>query len=67
MCLGEASMLSEISLDGNPFASDPNYKQSVLSVMHQLKQCDMKWVSVSVPSHSSVEEEETLFTNTMTL
>ncbi|ELT96533.1 hypothetical protein CAPTEDRAFT_183497 [Capitella teleta] len=45
MCLGDSSMLSEISLDGNPFASDPNYKQTVLSFMHQLKQFDMKRVS----------------------
>ena len=45
-CLGDSSSLSEICLDGNPIAQDPNYKQIVLRNMQQLKQLDMRRVTV---------------------
>ncbi len=45
-CLSESTSLSEVSLDGNPFAGDPAYKQTVLRHMQQLRQLDMKRVSV---------------------
>ena len=46
-CLGDSSSLSEICLDGNPIAQDPSYKQIVLRNMQQLKQLDMRRVTVS--------------------
>lgn len=46
-CLGESTSLSEISLDGNPIAQEQYYKQIVLRHMQQLKQLDMKRVTVS--------------------
>ena len=45
-CLGDSSSLSEICLDGNPIAQDPCYKQIVLRNMQQLKQLDMRRVTV---------------------
>jgi hypothetical protein len=45
-CLGDSHTLSEISLDGNPFSQDPHYKQTVLRFMQQIRQFDMKRVSV---------------------
>ncbi|CAH1797225.1 unnamed protein product [Owenia fusiformis] len=44
-CLAESTSLSEVSLDGNPFAQDASYKQTVLRHMHQLRQLDMKRVA----------------------
>lgn len=46
-CLGESNSLSEISLDGNPLCQEQYYKQIVLRHMQQLKQLDMKRVTVS--------------------
>lgn len=47
LCLAKSHSLQEISLDGNPIASDQFYKQTILSNMQQLKQLDMKRVTVS--------------------
>lgn len=47
MCLADTNTLSEISLDGNPFASDATYRQTVLRFMQQLRQLDMKRITVS--------------------
>ncbi|XP_064618842.1 leucine-rich repeat-containing protein 49-like isoform X2 [Lineus longissimus] len=44
-CLGDSSSLSEISLDGNPFAQDQYYKQVLLRHMSQLRQLDMKRIT----------------------
>ena len=46
--LSGSSSLSELSLDGNPFASDVTYKQTVLKNVCTLRQLDMKRISVSV-------------------
>lgn len=48
VCLAKSHSLQEISLDGNPIASDQFYKQTILSNMQQLKQLDMKRVTVCV-------------------
>ena len=47
-CLAESNSLSEVALDGNPFASEASYKQTVLRHMQQLRQLDMKRISVSL-------------------
>ncbi|XP_071844529.1 leucine-rich repeat-containing protein 49-like isoform X1 [Apostichopus japonicus] len=44
-CLADASNLSEISLDGNPFCQDGNYRQMLIKAMHQLSLLDMKKIS----------------------
>ena len=47
-CLGDSTSLSEVSLDGNPITTQEQYyKQIVLRHMQQLKQLDMKRVTVS--------------------
>jgi leucine-rich repeat-containing protein 49 len=46
-CLGDSSSLSEVSLDGNPFAQEQYYKQVLLRHMSQLRQLDMKRITVS--------------------
>lgn len=45
--LSDSTSLSEISLDGNPITQEQYYKQIVLRHMQQLKQLDMKRVTVS--------------------
>ena len=45
-CLSEASALCEISLDGNPITQEVTYKQVVLKNMPQLRQLDMKRITV---------------------
>ena len=45
-CLRDCSSLSEVSLDGNPFQQDANYKKTVIRHMQQLRQFDMKKISV---------------------
>ncbi|XP_067940574.1 leucine-rich repeat-containing protein 49-like [Watersipora subatra] len=44
-CLSRSVSLQEISLDGNPIASDQFYKQNILSSMQQIRQLDMKRVT----------------------
>lgn len=44
--LSDSASLSEISLDGNPITQEQYYKQIVLRHMQQLKQLDMKRVTV---------------------
>ena len=52
-CLGDSTSLSEVSLDGNPITTQEQYyKQIVLRHMQQLKQLDMKRVTVSSESPS---------------
>ena len=46
-CLAESASLSEVSLDGNPFTQDGAYKQTILRHMQQLRQLDMRKVTVS--------------------
>jgi len=46
-CLGESPSLCEISMDGNPISAETNYKQIILKNMSQLRQLDMKRVTVS--------------------
>ena len=46
-CLSYSSSLCEISLDGNPIAADVCYKQIVIKSMPQLRQLDMKRITVS--------------------
>lgn len=41
-CLSKTKSLIELSLDGNPFANNAGYKQSVLQNVTTLKQLDMK-------------------------
>lgn len=45
ICLGESPSLCEISLDGNPIASESCYKQMILKNMIQLKQLDSKRIT----------------------
>lgn len=45
-CLGESCSLSELTLDGNPVALETWYKQAVLRCVLQLRQLDMKRVTV---------------------
>ena len=47
-CLANSTSLNELSLDGNPFATHSNYKQSVLRNLSSLRQLDMKRISVRV-------------------
>ena len=51
-CLGDSTSLSEVSLDGNPITQEQYYKQIVLRHMQQLKQLDMKRVTVSTVHES---------------
>ena len=47
-CLSNSTCLNELSMDGNPFANDPTYKQTVLRNLSSLRQLDMKRISVRV-------------------
>ena len=47
-CLSNSNSLNELSLDGNPFSSDPSYKQVILRHLLSLRQLDMKRISVRV-------------------
>lgn len=47
-CLTKSISLQEVSLDGNPFSTDQFYKQTILSNLQNLKQLDMKRVTVSM-------------------
>ncbi len=55
-CLGESSSLSELSLDGNPFAQDGAYKQMILRNMATLKQLDMRKITVRTAPHNSASQ-----------
>jgi len=46
-CIGGASSLSELALDGNPMTHELSYKQTVLRHVSQIRQLDMKRVTVS--------------------
>eukprot|EP00794_Sanderia_malayensis_P009894 gene9894-10907_t len=43
--VGRSESLSELSLDGNPFASELNYKQTILLNVTSLRQLDMKKIT----------------------
>lgn len=49
-CLSDSRSLLEVSLDGNPLALDPQYRQTILRNMLQLKHFDMKKVTVQCSS-----------------
>ena len=53
-CLAESASLSEVSLDGNPFSQDGAYKQTILRHMQQLRQLDMRKVTVSANSDETI-------------
>lgn len=60
-CLANSTSLNELSLDGNPFATHSNYKQSVLRNLSSLRQLDMKRISEEEKRIASVmarKEEE---------
>nr|XP_060611934.1 leucine-rich repeat-containing protein 49-like [Anolis sagrei ordinatus] len=46
LCLEDSTSLSEITLDGNPIALETWYKPTVLHHMMQLRQLDMKKITV---------------------
>jgi len=46
--IGGASSLSELALDGNPMCHELSYKQTVLRHVTQIRQLDMKRVTVSI-------------------
>jgi leucine-rich repeat-containing protein 49 len=46
-CLAESTSLSDITFDGNPIAQESWYKHTVLQNMMQLRQLDMKRITVS--------------------
>ncbi|XP_070324842.1 leucine-rich repeat-containing protein 49 isoform X5 [Odocoileus virginianus] len=54
-CLADSTSLSDITFDGNPIAQESWYKHTVLQNMMQLRQLDMKRITVS--ENSSQEEE----------
>jgi len=61
LCLSSSSSLNELSLDGNPFATDPSYKQVILRNLSNLRQLDMKRISEEEKRIASVmarKEEE---------
>ena len=45
-CVAGAASLSELALDGNPIAHELSYKQTVLRHVTQIRQLDMKRVTV---------------------
>uniref|UniRef100_A0A8C5NST1 Leucine-rich repeat-containing protein 49 n=1 Tax=Junco hyemalis TaxID=40217 RepID=A0A8C5NST1_JUNHY len=46
LCLADSSSLSDITLDGNPIAQETWYKHTVLHHMMQLRQLDMKRITI---------------------
>ena len=48
LCLSNSTSLNELSMDGNPFAIDPTYKQVILRNLSNLRQLDMKRISVRI-------------------
>jgi len=49
-CIGGAPSLSELALDGNPMCHELSYKQTVLRHVTQIRQLDMKRITVSIAS-----------------
>ena len=45
-CIADAPSLSEVSLDGNPLSQDINYKSIILRNVKQIRQLDMKRITV---------------------
>ena len=45
-CLSQSLSINELSLDGNPFAAEVVYKQTVLKNIATIRQLDMKRISV---------------------
>jgi len=48
LCISGAASLSELALDGNPMTHELSYKQTVLRYVSQIRQLDMKRVTVSI-------------------
>ncbi|KAB0375273.1 hypothetical protein FD755_013765 [Muntiacus reevesi] len=46
-CLADSTSLSDITFDGNPIAQESWYKHTILQNMTQLRQLDMKRITVS--------------------
>ena len=59
-CLADSLSITEVSLDGNPCAQDPQYRAQVLGHLGRLRQLDMKKVSVSVAAHACLSAISTL-------
>nr|XP_033775650.1 leucine-rich repeat-containing protein 49 isoform X2 [Geotrypetes seraphini] len=45
LCLADSSSIADVTLDGNPIAQEPWYKQTILGHMLQLRQLDMKRIT----------------------
>jgi len=45
-CISGAASLTELALDGNPMSHELSYKQTVLRHVAQIRQLDMKRVTV---------------------
>ena len=45
-CISDTPSLLELCLDGNPLCQDLSYKQTILRHVQQLKQLDMKRITV---------------------
>jgi hypothetical protein len=50
-CLSQCNVLSELSLDGNPFSLEQSYKHCVLKNIPSLRQFDMRRVTVTCLVH----------------
>lgn len=53
-CLADSTSLSDITFDGNPIAQESWYKHTVLQNMQQLRQLDMKRVTVRTLTRCSL-------------
>ncbi|XP_026537866.1 leucine-rich repeat-containing protein 49-like [Notechis scutatus] len=51
LCLADSASISELTLDGNPIAQEAWYKPTVLHHMMQLRQLDMKKITVRITGH----------------
>ncbi|XP_063782279.1 leucine-rich repeat-containing protein 49 isoform X2 [Pseudophryne corroboree] len=61
LCLADSTSLSDVTLDGNPIAQEPWYRQTILGHMLQLRQLDMKRITEEERRTASVlarKEEE---------
>ncbi|XP_075064185.1 leucine-rich repeat-containing protein 49 [Mixophyes fleayi] len=61
LCLADSTSLSDVTLDGNPIAQEPWYRQTILGHMVQLRQLDMKRITEEERRTASVlarKEEE---------
>ncbi|XP_029431137.1 leucine-rich repeat-containing protein 49 isoform X2 [Rhinatrema bivittatum] len=45
LCLADSASLADVTLDGNPIAQEPWYKQTILGHILQLRQLDMKRIT----------------------